>query len=62
MIQDKIYIDGCEKKLSCIDNATVIYECDRRACRCGCDSACGYTSDIRHAKNFKMIGKVFVDG
>lgn len=61
MIQDKIYINGYAKELSCIDNETVIYACDRRACHCGCNSACSHTSDIRHAKNFKMIGGVFVD-
>ncbi|XBX04519.1 hypothetical protein QMP26_29230 [Enterocloster clostridioformis] len=53
MMQDKIYINGYAKELLCIDNETIIYECDRRACRRGCNPACGYTSDIRHAKTLR---------
>lgn len=62
MIPEKIYIDGLEKYISIIEDGTIVYECDRRACRCGCNQVCGHTSDIRHAKNFKMIGKMFADG
>lgn len=62
MIPEKIYIDGWEKHLSNIEYGTIVYECDRRACSGGCNPICGYTSDIKHAKNFKMCGKVFVDG
>lgn len=46
MMHDKIYINGYAKELLCIDNETIIYECDRRACRCGCNPACGYTSEL----------------
>ena len=62
MIQQKIYINGYAKDPSCINEETIVYECDRRACSCGCNPACEYTSDIRHAKNFKLRGRVFVDG
>ena len=61
MIRENIYIDGWEKQLSSIEAGTIVYKCDRRACSCGCNPVCVYTSDIRHAKNFRMQGKVFVD-
>lgn len=34
----------------------VLYICDRKACSGGChNDACFWTSDIEHAKNFKLM-------
>ncbi len=38
-------------------NSKVIYVCDGRACK-HCFK-CGFTSDIRHAKNFSLSGNIF---
>ena len=35
--------------------------CDRRKCKV-CYPSCSHTSDISHAKNFRLIGSVFVEG
>ena len=35
--------------------------CDRRKCK-SCDPSCSHTSDVSHAKNFRLIGSVFVEG
>ena len=41
----------------------ILYECDRRACKeCKAADYCGFTRDIRHAKNFHIFGEVFVEG
>lgn len=34
---------------------TIYYLCDRRACE-KCNPDCTHTSDIRHAKNFRVVG------
>ena len=37
--------------------ATIMYLCDRKACRGGCDNSdCHFTTDIKHAVNFKKWG------
>lgn len=33
---------------------TIYYLCDRRACE-KCNSDCTHTSEIRHAKNFRVV-------
>lgn len=39
----------------------IIYECDKRECeQCNGDKCC-HTSNIRHAKNFQLVGSVFVE-
>lgn len=39
----------------------IAFECDRRDCD-RCDNAeCHHTSNIRHAKNFELVGDVFVE-
>lgn len=44
-------------------NHRVMYECDRRKCdRCEANNKeCGYTTDIRHAKNFELNSDIFVE-
>lgn len=36
------------------------YICDRRACEV-CDPDCRATKDIRHAKNFELMGRIMVE-
>lgn len=39
----------------------VAYECDRRNCE-RCDNPdCNHTVNVRHAKNFQLVGDVFVE-
>lgn len=39
----------------------IAFECDRRDCdRCN-NSDCHHTVNIRHAKNFELVGDVFVE-
>ena len=35
--------------------------CDRRKCKI-CFQSCSHTSDISHAKNFRLVGSTFVEG
>lgn len=44
-------------------NSRIMYVCDRRKCnRCTVDSGfCGFTSDIRHAKNFELCKDFFYE-
>ncbi len=50
------------KKLSS-NQPKILYECDRRACKeCKDPGHCRFTRDIRHAKNFRIFGEVFVEG
>lgn len=42
------------------DNRTQ-FLCDRRKCEV-CNPSCSHTSDISHAKNFRLIGSIFVEG
>lgn len=43
----------------------VLYECDGRACKSchntGRETDCSFTHDVRHAKNFRLCGDVFVE-
>lgn len=42
----------------------VLFVCDRRACNeCSSDmdNGCRHTSNIKHAKNFKLNGNIFVE-
>lgn len=43
----------------------VLYECDGRACeKCnniGSETDCNFTTDVRHAKNFRLCGSIFVE-
>lgn len=39
----------------------IIFLCDRRACDKCSNSNCKHTKDIRHAKNFKLFGDMFVE-
>lgn len=43
----------------------VLYECDGRACEkrhnTGDETDCRFTTDLRHAKNFKLCGDTFVE-
>lgn len=39
----------------------VLFLCDRRMCKT-CDPSCNHTSDVSHARNFKLVGSVFVEG
>lgn len=57
----KVRANGLEWDMDGLTEGTILYVCDRRACQC-CNPACNYTADIRHAKNFKLEGKVFTDG
>lgn len=45
-----------------LESINVLYLCDRRACK-SCNSIaggdCKHTTDIRHAKNFELIGDLF---
>ena len=41
-------------------NVGILYICDRRACEI-CDPNCRMTKDIRHAKNFELMGNRFVE-
>lgn len=46
------------------NESRIFYQCDHRACdSCAgyAEGNCDHTSDIRHAKNFEMIGKDFYE-
>ena len=43
-----------------VDDGTVLYLCDRRACD-ECNDYCEYTHDVKHAVNFKNVSGVFVE-
>lgn len=38
-----------------IQTKEILYECDGKKCESGCSIECNYTSDIKHAKNFRRI-------
>lgn len=57
----KVRFNGLDWDMAGLEEGTVLYACDRRACQC-CNHACSHTSDIRHASNFKLEGKIFTDG
>ncbi len=46
------------------EDVEILFQCDHRACD-SCYThegrACGYTTDIRHAENFELIGKSFYE-
>lgn len=60
MREEEMRFDGHRNKQENISKEAILYVCDRRACK-RCDRWCGHTSDIRHAKNFKMQGEIFVE-
>lgn len=42
----------------------IYYLCDQRACKKCCstdENSCHHTDDIRHAKNFRLVGDIFVE-
>lgn len=39
----------------------ILYLCDGKKCPNCCERECEITADIRHAKNFKKIGDVYVE-
>ena len=44
------------------EHPKVAYICDQRACEeCTDSETCGYTNNIRHAKNFRLFGSVFIE-
>ena len=56
-------VEAARAELNHIVNSPgVLYECDRRACQ-KCSPECHYTTDIRHAANFRMTAAgVMVEG
>lgn len=45
----------------CQEDMEILFECDRRACE-KCNGTCRHTPDIRHAANFHLHGRNFVEG
>lgn len=50
-----------ETLVYCQENREILFECDRRACE-KCNGYCRHTPDIRHAANFHLHGRNFVEG
>lgn len=54
------FLIGAYKRAK-MDNPKVVYECDRRDCEQCNNSDCNHTKNIRHAKNFQLVGDIFVE-